>query len=1190
MATTCSLIEKEWLQPSATKTRTRRNSHRGQPNEKVQFLEEQLQNVLSVTCPNDKTKESVSVNPKPFEKRDEIEIDTDFLYSYGRVRFQGAYEVADYAKVPKILSITPDSPATTLPETLKPRKPVENYRKYFVQSLKLCKPNLTLILPSTNEQTPFNAIRSLDPNYMKNFLSDMRLIIHNTDTWLLTNGLNWGLTRVIGESIATRLLSPFTAETVELIGIQKFEDLPVSVRNCISKLSKNERFGEENLERGCLEENHSLFLAMKDNTSRNCIESFWDTIKMTEIVKQIEEIRAATRRDSILEQDAILVEQARKERLSSLEESTAQIEPTSPALPKDYIELENVDKHRIMSFDPEGDKHITTALEPGPRIPSKYQNLWFKPIELEDPEINPAICLLLDNSIDGLKHVLESLRHNVPVILVIDSGIAADIVHRILQLSHDPATTSIANEVREFVTQNYPLHLSNLTRDLLKQLIQSVYDNEHMFTVYHPLRHGIHELNKAILLALLKGHEGRNKRLYGLILSFHWKKPSLALEQIFIGREKWVVEQDVRSIQRIFFSALVNNNRDFVRRMLDSKIVTSAYFGNIYYLAQLYKKTFDNLTDSEEDIIVNKMVRLHFGNCRKKKDPRYILVEVGGLIETLMGADYVCFYKHLPISRKDKDLRVADIKKNVTNCYSFYRAATGAFKNFLKQFRIQRITAQTRRAKTTRAEKAQTLFEHFPEEQLFIWCIFFHRWEMAKLILKYCTKTCLTTVLAAARLVRGMKLKYSSRTDVDEVARTKLEERADSFENLAISLLAEFSYSSKNDLTLKLLLKNRRVVESQEQLVGLEVAAYQPDVAATDRDEKLMREKGDPTTYIWPWHENNAFEMASKGDCKHFIAHPLIQDYGNQKWYGNVRRLNPEWKVFICFFIPILIPFVVEIHARRRRLEHYINPEKDPSRKEAKFRQKSYFHFLLFLCFEYFRNIYTFYNSPKMKFWLHSLSHFIYTFLFTIVGVTPYRPIRNRTAQDMANDYYLIIEIIVWIWTFTLILEEISQFLHERGSLKLRFKGYFSTTWNIGDVLFILLFIIAFITKIASDNADWVHRIYALIILILYLRIFQYLIMSAYFGVIVLTIFALSKEVLYFVVVLFVSMVGFGAAAQTVVSARAILDTFHPQTLLFTIFFRPYWQLFGEFFLSQLGGDITSWVETSLPVTNSELK
>lgn len=1186
MATTCGLVEKEWLQPSASKThKTRRQSQRGLPaNERVQFLEEQLQHILSVTCQNDYSKESNSVYPKPFEKRDEIEIDTDFLYSYGRVKFQGAYEVADYAKIPKILSITPDSHVTALPNSLKPRKPVENYREYFVRSLRLCKPNLTLILPSTNDQTAFNAIRTLDPNYMKNFLSDMRLIIHNTDTWLLTNGLNWGLTRVIGESIATRLLSPFTAETVELIGIQKYEDLPISVRNCISKLSRNEKFGEENLERGCLEENHSLFLAMKDNHSRSCIESFWDTIKMTEIIKQLEEIKAATRRESISEKDTILVEQPKKERLSSLEDSAIQVDPSPLNTAKNYIELDNIEKQGIMSLDPEGDQHIHTAAEPGPRIPSKYQNLWFKPIEMQDPEINPAVCLLLDNSIDGLKHVLESLRHKVPIILVIDSGVASDIVHCILHLSHDPATTSVANEVREFVTQNYPLHLSNLTRDLLKQLVQSVTDNEHMFTVYHPLRHGIHELNKAILLALLKGHEGRNKRLYGLILSFHWKKPSLALEQIFIGREKWVVEEDNRSVQRIFFSALVNNNRDFVRRMLDSKIVTSAYFGNIFYMAQLYKKTFDNLSDSEEDIIVDKMVRLHFSNSRRKKDPRYILIEVGGLIEVLMGGDYVCFYKHLPISQKDKDLKVADVKTNVNNCYSFYRAGTTAVKNFLKQFRIQRITAQTRRAKTTRAEKAQTLFEHFPEEQLFIWCIFFHRWEMAKLILKYCTKTCLTTVLAAARLVRGMKLKYSSRTDVDEVARMKLEQRADDFENLATSLLAEFSYSSKNDLTLKLLLKNRRVVESHEQLVGLEVAAYQPDLPTTDRDDRLMREKGDATTYIWPWHENNAFEMAIKGDSKHFIAHPLIQDYGNQKWYGNVRRLNREWKVFICFFIPFLIPFVIQVHTRRKRLEHYINPEKDPALKEANFRQKSYFHFLLFLCFQYCRNIYSFYNAPKMKFWLHSLSHLIYTFLFTIVGVTPYRPVRNRTAQDIANDPLLIIEFFVWIWTFTLILEEVSQFLHERGSLKLRIKGYFSTTWNIGDVLFILLFILAFCTKLATDNADWVHRIYALIILILYLRIFQYLIMSAYFGVIVLTIFALANEVLYFVVVLFVSMVGFGAAAQAVVSADASLDTFDFRILLFTIFFRPYWQLFGEFFLTQLGNDITSGT-----ATNSEL-
>ena len=1151
-------------------------------NEKL-FLEEQLQNVLSITYRSHEIEKDDPIYPRPLEKLPEIEIDTDFPFSCGNIKFHGAYEVADIAKIPKAVAFSPNCDVGDLPKINKMRRNVENYREYFVHHFHLCKPNLTLILPSTNMHTPENAIRGLDPNYMKNFLADMRLIIRNTDTWLLTNGLNWGLTRVIGESIATRLLSPFTAETVELIGLQKFEDLPASVRNSFSRLSVNTSFGEETLNRGCLEENHSLFLAMKDNKERNYIKTFWDIIERTQIIKRIEEIKAATRRESVLDLDIKSQEKAKKERTESIEASAFQ--EGSPLKAPDYVELDNLDKETFISASFDNAPRRVQGIEAGPRIPSEYQNLWFKPIEFKHPEINPAVCLLLDNSVDGLKHVLEAVRKNVPIILVIDSGIAADTVHYILQQSRSLSIT-IPNDVREFVSHNYPFHLPSLARELVKELVEAVTQNEHLFTVYHPLRHGIHELNKAILLSLLKGYEGKNKRLYGLILSFHWKRPSLALEQIFIGREKWISQDDTRAVQRLFFSALVNNNKDFVHRMLDSKIMNFSYFGNMYYMAQLYKITFENLTDGEEDIIANKMTRLHFGNCKRKKDPRYILIEVGELIVDLMGSDYVCFYTHLPISRKDREYEETDMKKNVNNCYNLIRYGSTAVKNCLKKFRIRQITNQTRKSKYDRAEKAQKLFEQFPEEQLFIWCIFFHRWQMARLLLKYCTKTCLTTLLAGARLTRGIKLKYIARTDFDERAKNNLEKVANDFENLATDLLAEFSYSCRNDLTLKLLLKNRRVIESNEQLMGLEVAAFQPEKQPVERDDNLMREQGELTTYIWPWHENNAFDMAIKGDSKHFIAHPLIQDYANQKWYSKIRRLNAEWRVFVCFFLPFLIPFMIQIHTTRRRLEHHINPQKDPHVRETKFRQKSYFHFFILLLFDYFRNIYNFYNAPKMKYWLHSLSHIIFTILFTIVGVTPYRSISNRTALSISQDPLLIVEIIVWIWTFTLILEEISQFLHERGSLMLRIRGYFSTLWNIGDVLFMVFFIIAFCVKLIFDSAAWVHRIYALIILILYLRIFQYLIMSAYFGVIVLTIFALAEEVVYFVMVLFLSMIGFGAAAQTVVSADAVLETFEANTLVFTIFFRPYWQLFGEFFLDQLGSDITS---TSLPQSKSLL-
>ena len=1175
--TSCSLQEKDWPQIKPSRSRVFSRLSIASGSEKAEFLEEQLQNVLSVTYQGSEIPETPYVHPKPLKKSDEIEIDTDFEYSCGNVKFEGAYEVADSAKKPKIVSITPKCEVSQLPIIHKYYKFDATHREYFVHHFRLCKPNLTLILPSTTDLSPENAIRNHDPNYMKNFLSDMRQIIRNTDTWVLTNGLNWGLTRIIGESIATRVLSPFTAETIELIGIQKFEKLPPTVRNCISRLSMKAQLEEDTIPRGCLEENHSLFLSMKDNLDRDEIETFWDTIEHTEIIKRIEAIKVATCRESIvqdLEQKWDKSHEAPKTKTSLVELSTKRNSEVSESVSKpdgDIIELGQLEKANFAIFDDEPSR-VERTVESGPRIPSECQNLWFKQIEFKDPDINPAVCLLLDNSIDGLKHALHAIRKRVPTVLVIGSGIAADMIHQIMLLSRDHEVISISNEVREYLKQNYPIHALRLPEDILRRVISSVVSNEELFTFYHPLRHGIHELNKAILLALLKGYPGENKRLYGLILSFRWKRPSLALEKIFIGREKWISEDDTRAVQRIFFSALTTNNTGFVHRMLESKIINFRYFGNMYYLSQLYKRTFDKLSDSEEDIIANKMLRIHFSESRHRKDPRHILHEIGKLIEVLMGHDYVCFYNHLPISRKKREYEEENIKKNVNNCYNFLRYIGTSMKQCLKRFRVRKLTAQTKKLKLVRAEKAQKLFEQFAEEQVFIWCLLFHRWEMAILILKYCNKTCLTTVLSAARLIRGMKLKYLSRTDVDEIARNKLEKQSNDFENLAVTLLAEFSYSANSDLKLKLLLKNRRV-ESAE-LIGLEVAACQSEKPLSEGDN--MREQDDPTTYIWPWHENNAFDMAIKGDCKHFIAHPLIQDYANQKWYSRIRRLNKEWKLIVCFFIPFLIPFVLELHSRRKRLEHHMNPHKDPVTKETRFRQKSFCHFFLFLFFDFFRGIYNFYNAPKIKYWLHFLSHLVYTILFTIVGVTPYRPIRNRTTQDIANDPLLIIELIIWVWTFTIIMEECSQLLHEKGSLLNRIRGYISSAWNILDLGLILLFLLAFSIKLGCDCGAWVHRVYALIILILYIRIFQYLIMSAYFGVIVLIIFALGEEVVYFVFVLLLSMIGFGAAMQTVVASDTLYEDFQAEFLLFTIFFRPYWQLFGEFFLPQLGTDISS--------------
>jgi len=161
---------------------------------------------------------------------------------------------------------------------------------------------------------------------------------------------------------------------------------------------------------------------------------------------------------------------------------------------------------------------------------------------------------------------------------------------------------------------------------------------------------------------------------------------------------------------------------------------------------------------------------------------------------------------------------------------------------------------------------------------------------------------------------------------------------------------------------------------------------------------------------VWEWSEmgnRSALDIAQDGKCKKFICHSHVQSllddnfYSDQ--YGKLEPTIATYRIWISIFVPFFI---------------YLSyKQNDESPK---------------------KNIFYFYRLPIVKFWTNSFFYLGFLFIQAYVVCT-------LTEGD---DYH-VTEIILWIWVFALILDEIQQYLKD--------PDYFKYLSNYMDFLLLLL-------------------------------------------------------------------------------------------------------------------------------------
>ncbi|KAJ7365831.1 Transient receptor putative cation channel sub M member 7 [Desmophyllum pertusum] len=200
--------------------------------------------------------------------------------------------------------------------------------------------------------------------------------------------------------------------------------------------------------------------------------------------------------------------------------------------------------------------------------------------------------------------------------------------------------------------------------------------------------------------------------------------------------------------------------------------------------------------------------------------------------------------------------------------------------------------------------------------------------------------------------------------------------------------------------------------------------------------------------------------------------------------------------------------------------------------------------------------LYEFYRAPITKFWGNVIVYFMFLMVFCYVIL-----VRLPLTPPP-------LEIILIIFVSTLCTEEVRQVLHsEPRTLHKKFKEWASCKWNLCDGCAIALFFIATGFRLNPGTLKIGHMLYCLDIMLWIIRVLDIFSVSKVLGPYVVMIGRMTIDMTYFLLIMVVFLMAYGVAQQ------AILFPYETASweLIPKVFFRPYFQVYGELFIEDTG-------------------
>ncbi|XP_011485404.1 transient receptor potential cation channel subfamily M member 1 [Oryzias latipes] len=771
----------------------------------------------------------------------------------------------------------------------------------------------------------------------------------------------------------------------------------------------------------------------------------------------------------------------------------------------------------------------------------------------------PVVCLILEGGPNIISVVLESLREEppVPVVVCDGSGRASDIISFAHRYSEEDGLVSESVKDQLLVTIQKTFNYSRSQAQQIFLMVMECMKKRALITVFRMGSEGQQDIEMSILTALLKGTNASASDQLSLALA--WNRVDIAHSQIFVyglhwppasslttdrpkspatrrpsgaggkgkargkkgkgGKAKTEPPEEtdprklelmswVHSLEQAMMDALVLDRVDFVRLLIENG-VNIHHFLTIPRLEELYNTKLGPTNT------------LHFLVRDVKKgnlppDYQITLIDIGLVLEFLMGGAYRCnytrksfrtLYNNLYGLKRPKALKLLGMEDDETPVKGKWK------KNKKKEEELD-----------IDVDDPEVCRFQYPFHELMVWAVLMKRQKMA-LFLWQRGEEAMAKALVACKLYKAMAHESSQSELVDDIYQD-LENNSKEFGLLAYELLDQ-SYKHDEQVAMKLL-----------------------------------------TYELKNWSNSTCLKLAVAAKHRDFIAHTCSQMLLTDMWMGCLRMgKSNSLKVIIGIIFPPAIP-LLEFRLGDEASHHSSKDSSDGNNKDdnkaskdamsnadtvsKKGDEENHKHQRVPIG----RKIYEFYNAPFTKFWFNTISYLVYLMLYNYIILVKME--RLPCLQEWIVISYII----------TLGLEKVRQILmSEPGKLRQKFIVWLEDYWNITDLVAISAFLLGLLLRVQREPYMGYGRvIYCVDIIFWYIRVLDIFGVNKYLGPYVMMIGKMMIDMLYFVVIMLVVLMSFGVARQAILHP----DEEPTWRLARNIFYMPYWMIYGEVFADSI--------------------
>uniref|UniRef100_A0A8C1GNJ6 Transient receptor potential cation channel, subfamily M, member 1a n=1 Tax=Cyprinus carpio TaxID=7962 RepID=A0A8C1GNJ6_CYPCA len=719
----------------------------------------------------------------------------------------------------------------------------------------------------------------------------------------------------------------------------------------------------------------------------------------------------------------------------------------------------------------------------------------------------PLVCLILEGGPNVISIVLESLREEppVPVVVCDGSGRASDIISFAHKYSEEDGLVNDSVRDQLLVTIQKTFNYNRNQAQQIYLMVMECMKKRELITVFRTASEGQQDIEMAILTALLKGTNASAPDQLSLALA--WNRVDIARSQIFVHGQHW----PVNSLEQAMMDALVLDRVDFVKLLIENG-VNIHHFLTIPRLKELYNTKLGPTNT------------LHFVVRDVKKgnlppDYQITLIDIGLVLEYLMGGAYRCHY-----TRKS-------FRTLYNNLYGLKRPKA------LKLLGMEDDDPRPKGKKKMKKKKEEEIdididdpevsrFQ-YPFHELMVWAVLMKRQKMA-LFLWQRGEEAMAKALVACKLYKAMAHE-SSRSELVEDISQDLDNNSKEFGQLAYELLDQ-SYKHDEQVAMKLL-----------------------------------------TYELKNWSNSTCLKLAVAAKHRDFIAHTCSQMLLTDMWMGCLRvGKSNGLKVILGIIFPptiLLLDFRTgdDLSYQNSKDKEELKDKEDDIKsgkdgtmsmdgaskkgdeEDSKKKQKRV---------PVGKKIYNFYNAPFTKFWFNTTAYLVYLMLYNYIILVKME--RWPSLQEWIVISYII----------TLGLEKVRQILmSEPGKLKQKINVWLEEYWNITDLAAITMFLLGLLLRLQNEPYMGYGRvIYCVDIIFWYIRVLDIFGVNKYLGPYVMMIGKMMIDMLYFVVIMLVVLMSFGVARQAILHP----DEEPTWRLARNIFYMPYWMIYGEVFADSI--------------------